>query len=196
MLKYMPPAICFAVLLTMTLVSANATSQQHVNLYPNLPAPIGGEKILITSAGQAAEGSILYTIADNLHVDADFRPRALDSDLYDYNSVVIVLGYSANGLEQTNRTYQAEQSRITKLAGEATQNQIPVILVNLSGAYRHDKPTWALFNQIIPNTDYYIGLKTMKNMDQYLDILASHNVPVTLVNDFSDIRTPFNSVFR
>jgi len=180
----------------MILISIHASSQKHVNLYPNLPAPIGKEKILITSAGQAAESAILKSIADSLHLDADFRPRALGSDLYDYNSAVIVLGYSVNGLEKTNRTYLDEQHRIKNLMREAHLNQIPVILVNLSGTYRNDKRTWTFFEQMIPETDYYIGLRNMKDTGKYLDELASRRIPATLVNNISNIRTPLNSVFR
>ncbi len=172
------------------------STNKHVNTYPNLPAPIGVEKILITSAGQAPEGTILLSIAENLNLDADYRPRALATDLYDYQSVVIVLGYSANGLSHTPRSLNDEIVRTGKLVKEAELKKLPVVLVNLSGSSRANKNTWKLFKKAVPYADYYIGLKNTKHVTKLLNTLKAHHVPSTLVNQLADMQVPFNSVFR
>src|SRR5690625_4464907 len=127
--KYIPFFICICLLLILMFISSNrSTGNNHINTFPNLPAPIGEEDILITSAGQAAEGVILQSIADSLHLKTDYRPRALGTDLYDYQSVVIVLGYSASGTIYTNRSFQDELTRVKNLVMEAEKDNLPIIL--------------------------------------------------------------------
>ncbi|WP_188454098.1 DUF6305 family protein [Virgibacillus oceani] len=196
MKKYIPVFICLFLTLIFLVISMDSRENKHINTYPNLPAPIGVEKILITSAGQAPEGTILLSIAENLNLDADYRPRALSTDLYDYQSVVIVLGYSANGLAHTPRSFQEEIVRTKHLVMEANRKGLPIILTCLSGQYRADGNTWKLFEKIVPFADYYIGLKETKNVSKLLNTLKTHHVPSTLVNQLADIQIPFNSVFR
>lgn len=194
--KYIPVFVCFSIVLLFTFSSIGNSQSKHINTYPNLPAPIAEEKILITSAGQATESSIMLSIADNLNLEADYRPRALGTDLYDYKSVVIMLGFSANGLSHTNRSFQEELTRTKQLVKEARLANLPIILVNISGLFRDDSQTWQLFEQTAPFADYFIGLKNMKNADSSIKILRGNSVPVTLVTDLDDLQTPFNSVFR
>ncbi|GGK01412.1 hypothetical protein GCM10007063_24620 [Lentibacillus kapialis] len=193
---FIPVIICFCMAILFSIQSLGTSQSMYVNMYPNLPAPIADEKLLITSAGQAAESSVLLSIAENLNLEADYRPRALSTDLYDYNSVVIMLGFSINGLSQTERSYREELSRITALVAEARATELPIILVNISGKYRNNTQTWKLFEQIAPSADYFIGLKNMKKEAAYVNLIRKHSIPVTLVNKLEDLQTPFNSVFR
>jgi len=195
--KHVPFLICICLLLILIFFSSNPlTEDNHINAFPNLPAPIGEEDILITSAGQSAEGAILQSIAGSLHLKTDYRPRALGTDLYDYQSVVIVLGYSASGLIYTDRSFQDELTRIKELVIEADKSNLPIILVNLAGAHREDNKTMVLFEQMVAHADYYIGLNNKKHMKFYLEKLDNYNVPATVVSNLNDIHTPFNSVFR
>ncbi|MGY0693571.1 DUF6305 family protein [Virgibacillus sp. FSP13] len=196
MTKYIPVLICVFFAFILFFISFNGSADKHINTYPNLPAPIGEEKILITSAGQAAEGTILLTIAENLNLEADYRPRALATDLYDYQSVVILLGFSANGLAQTPRSFVEEVSRTEQIVKESKRMELPIILVNLSGGHREDKETIKLFNETVPYADYYIGLKNLRHPNQLVSTLKAHHVPTTLVTQLDDISTPFNSAFR
>lgn len=194
--KYIPFLLCLFIGLMVAFSNIDASKTKHINTYPNLPAPIGKEKVLITSAGQAMEGTIIYTIAESLNLDADYRPRALDTDLYDYQSVIIVLGYSANGLSHINRSFKEELIRIERLIKEATLKQLPIIIVNLAGPYRNNDQTWNLFEKTTASANYYIGLKRHKGVNRYIEKLKEYNVPATLVNDLEDLHIPLNSVFR
>lgn len=196
MKKYIPVLICIMIAFTLLLMTISPYSRKQINTYPNLPAPIGKEKILITSAGQSAEGTVLLKIAENLNLDADYRPRALATDLYDYKSAVIVLGYSANGLALTPRSFREELKRTSLLVAEAERMNLPVILVDLSGEQRGDDETEKLFEQTAPSADYYIGFKNAKYVDKRLAALKKYYIPATLVSRLDDLEIPFNSAFR
>lgn len=194
--KYIPFLLCLVIGLILALSNLDSSKTKHINTYPNLPAPIGEEKILITSAGQAIEGTVIFAIADSLNLDADYRPRALDSDLYDYQSVIIVLGYSSNGLSYINRSFQDELRYTENLVKEAASDHLPVIIINLSGVTRNDEQTWKLFETTVEYTDYYIGLKSQNEMNRYMEKLSELKVPITLVNKLDELHTPLNSAFR
>ena len=196
MKRFLPTLVCLClaiILLPFTIVSS---SSGKINTYPNLPAPIAKENILITSAGQAVESTILKSIADHLNLESDYRPRALATDLYDYKSVVIIVGYSKNGLSQTLRSVKEEYIRSKELVQEAEANSIPVILVDISGALREDSTTWELLESIIPHTTYYIGLKNSKHNHDLRVLLKENHVPTTLVSYIKEIEVPFNSAYR
>ncbi|MFC4557477.1 DUF6305 family protein [Virgibacillus kekensis] len=196
MKQYIPVFFCILIGTALSIWFFVNTEPKHINTYPNLPAPIAEEKILITSAGQAAEATILSSIAENLNLEADYRPIALATDLYDYKSVVIMLGYSANGQSNTIRSFQEERDRITSLLKEAGKTKLPIVVVDPTGIHRNDKQSWRLFENIAPFADYFIGLKNMNDTEKAIQLLNKHSVPVTLVSDLEDIKIPFNSVYR
>ncbi|MGF7015200.1 DUF6305 family protein [Ornithinibacillus bavariensis] len=195
MRKFLPAFVCFCLALILVPSSIGSTTSK-INTYPNLPAPIAKERILITSAGQAVEGAIMQSIAENLNLEADYRPRALDTDLYEYKSVVIVVGYSKNGLAQTVRNFQEELSRSKHLVQEAEANGISVIVVDFSGSLRNDSTTWKLLEEVIPHCTYYIGFSHTKKMDKLHAIVKEHHIPITLIDQIMDIEVPFNSAYR
>lgn len=197
--KFIPALSCFSILLILVMTppaGSGSTENKYMNTYPNLPAPIGEQKIVITTAGQAAEGMVIQAIAEHLNLQADYRPRVLDTDLYDYNSVVIVIGFSVNGLAYTHRTFTQELERVEGLVKEAEREHIPLILINVSGDLRNSSPSFQLLQLLISYADYYIGLKQTRHIDQLMELLQDNHVPFTLVNEMNDMRVPFNSVFR
>ncbi|WP_200410973.1 DUF6305 family protein [Virgibacillus salexigens] len=194
--KYMPFFLCLLLASIITISTRSAPNPNHINTYPNLPAPIGEERILITSAGQAPESTIISNIADNLNLEMDYRPRALATDLYDYQSLIIVIGFSANGMLHTPRSLSDELKRTKQLVEEAAIQDVPIILVNLVGKHREDPNSMKLFQAAVPYANYYIGIKQMENKENVLATLRSYKIPATLVHQLKDISVPLNSAFR
>ncbi|QDP41231.1 DUF6305 family protein [Radiobacillus deserti] len=171
-------------------------SKLLLNTYPNLPAPIGKEKVLLTSAGQAIEGKIIENIADDLYLDNDFRPRALASDLYDYETIIMDIGYSSNALHKINREFEEEKTRMLTLLKEANATSKPVIITYISNAYRTDQHTETLLLQAIPYASYFIGVKEPYLSRNIKSQLEKTDIPVTFVEQLDDLATPLNAAFR
>ncbi|QTN00330.1 hypothetical protein ERJ70_14085 [Sediminibacillus dalangtanensis] len=167
-----------------------------INSYPNLPAPIGEESVLLTSAGQAPENLLLAKIAEDLHLEGDYRPRALASDLYDYRTLVIIVGSSPYGLQYRNRTFTEEMERTKQLLNEAELRGLPVIILHVAETKRQDKQTVELIKATAPHADYFLGLKSISSSSEIIELMDAANVPVTLVKDLEDLHTPLNSAFR
>lgn len=194
--KFIPPLVCLILACIFLLASNGLTKSNYINSYPHLPAPIGKEKVLITSAGQSAEGMIALKMAEKLNLAADYRPRALSTDLYDYQTVVLLLGYSPAGLAETNRSFKEEKQRVNTLLSEAKNSNLPIILVHISGKFREEAYTRQFIEDAIPYADYFVGLKELSLTNEVIRKLKKNNVPTTLVHDVADMQIPFNSVFR
>ncbi|KGX83622.1 DUF6305 family protein [Pontibacillus marinus] len=196
MKKYSLAAFLLFLCVGVMLVNQRTSEGEKMNTWPNLPAPIGEAPMLITSAGQATEGKVFSFITKDLHLEGDYRPRALASDLYDYSTLVIVAGYSPHGLNQTYRSIKEEKKRVHRLLHEAERSSIPTILIHMGGAARDDEITWSIMEESMHHLDYVIGFREMKQKKELVKLADDYDVPVTLVDEMEDLRTPFNSVFR
>jgi hypothetical protein len=196
MKRFIPAIVCLSLAIVLILPLSMSSFTSTFNTYPNLPAPIAKEKVLITSAGQAVEGAIIQSIAENLNLEADYRPRALHSDLYEYKSVIVVVGFSNNGLTQTVRNFSEELNRSKELVMEARANSLPVIIVDLSAVLRDNEETWQLLDVLIPHTTYYIGFTPSKGIEKIRETLKEYKVLVTLVDQINEIEVPLNSAYR
>lgn len=196
MRKYSLAAFLLLISIGLMVFQAQSNEGRALHTWPNLPAPIGKEPLLITSAGQATEGKVFSYITRDLHLEGDYRPRALASDLYDYNTLIIVAGYSPHGLNQTYRSIQEEKKRVNQLLNQAKKDGVPVILVHMGGAARDDEVTWNFIKNSMDKLDYVIGFRQMVQKEELVALAKDYQVPVTLVPDMEDIRTPFNSAFR
>jgi len=196
MKKYSLAAVLLFICVGIMIVNQRSSEGEKMNTWPNLPAPIGDERMLITSAGQATEGKVFSYITKDLHLEGDYRPRALATDLYDYNTLVMVAGYSPHGLNQTYRSIEDEKKRVHRLLHEAQRSSIPKILIHMGGAARDDEVTWSIIEESMHHVEYVIGFREMKQKKELVSLADKYNVPVTLVDEMEDLRTPFNSVFR
>ncbi len=194
--KYTVPMLCIIISLAVIGHHSYRASGQSMYMYPNLPAPIGKEPILITSAGQTVEGGIVHKLSQQLHLEAEYRPRALATDLYEYQTLVIVTGYSYNGMLHKKKKFKQEQERIRKLMNEAEADRVPVIIFDLDLQYRDYEETWTILEHTIPYSDYFIGKRHDETPEKLLELIREHKVKSTFVNEIEDMKTPFNSVFR
>jgi hypothetical protein len=194
--KYAVIIVCFLISFIIIGYNASQTSSQPMYMYPNLPAPIGKEPILITSAGQSVEGGIIGKMARKLYLEADYRPRALATDLYEYQTLVIITGYSYNGLLHKQRQFKQENTRIEKLIDQAEKENKPIVLMDLDVQFRNNEETWTLMNEILPYADYFIGRRHNQTLEALMEKIHKYQLPSTFVDKVEDMKTPFNSVFR
>ncbi|GGC82430.1 hypothetical protein GCM10007216_11220 [Thalassobacillus devorans] len=196
MKKYSIILLCFVISLIVIGHHSYQASGKTTYMYPNLPAPIGKEPVLITSAGQTVEGGIVHKLAQQLHLDAEYRPRALATDLYEYETLVIVAGYSYNGLLHKNRRLAQEKERIVELMKEAEAEQVPVVIFDLDVQYRDYEESWEFLTMTLPYADYFIGKEHEVPPQNLMGMIHDYKIKSTFVNEIEDMKTPFNSVFR
>lgn len=163
---------------------------------PNLPWPIAAERALVTTAGQGLEGLIVAKYANQLNIHNYYRHRAEAVDLQDVNSLIIALGFSANGMETAYTSPEKEEERLAALVAEAGKEKKPVILLHVGGMGRRSSLNDRTAKWLMEKADYLIVVRD-GNIDGFFSRLAREKkVPFTEVGSLEQIKVPLNSAYR
>lgn len=164
---------------------------------PQLPRPIGQERVLITTAGQAVDGLLVSQIATSLNLRHDYRREITGPELPGrFATCVIVVGVSNKGLMSVGRTYGEEYKRVEGVVTGALDHQMPIVTLHIGGQERRNRSNDELLELLIPNSHYFIVMGN-GNQDGYLAQLAQGaGIPFSEVTDFHELRIAFNSIFR
>ncbi len=180
------------------LVSTNSPLIRNVNAHviPTLPRPIAKETILVTSAGQSTDTYIIKDISNKLMIHNFFMPQAENEDLENINTIVFVIGYSPLSEKVNQLSLETELIRIESLLNYASMNDVTVISVFIGGKQRRASETDEMLGNIIPKSHYVIS--TFEgDFDHFISELARQNdIPLTLVENITDVSEPFASAFR
>ncbi|MBE0450501.1 MAG: hypothetical protein IBX70_06620 [Clostridia bacterium] len=180
------------------LFSTNSPLIRNVNAHviPTLPRPIAKETILVTSAGQSTDTYIIKDISNKLMIHNFFMPQAENEDLENINTIVFVIGYSPLSEKVNQLSLETELIRIESLLNYASMNDVTVISVFIGGKQRRASETDEMLENIIPNSHYIIS--TFEgDFDHFISELARQNdIPLTLVENITDVSEPFASAFR
>ncbi len=180
------------------LISTNSPLSRNVNAHvvPSLPRPIAEETILVTSAGQSTDTYIIKDISNKLMIHNFFMPQAENEDLEDINTIVFVIGYSPLSEKVNQLSFETESKRIESLLNYASKNEVTVISVFIGGKQRRAAETDEMLGNIIPKSHYVIS--TFEgDFDHFISETARQNdIPLTLVDNITDISEPYASAFR
>lgn len=187
-----------SVLILMIIVSEqnNITTNPDAHLIPSLPRPIAEETILITSAGQSTDTYIVKDIANKLKIHTLFMPQAKTADLKDVKTLVFVIGYSELSEKVNQLNWDSEVERVDALLNYASNNEAKIITVFIGGIQRRSDETDAFIEQISLNSDYIIATYNSDFDHMISDLATLNDIPITLVDEISDVSEPFASAFR
>lgn len=180
------------------LVSTNSPLTRNVNAHviPSLPRPIASETILVTSAGQSTDTYIIKDISNKLMIHNFFMPQAEYEDLENINTIVFVIGYSPLSEKVNQLSFEKESKRIDSLLNYASMNEVTVISVFIGGKQRRTSETDEMLRNIVPKSHYIIS--TFEgDYDHFISEMTRQNdIPLTLVENITNVSEPFASAFR
>lgn len=180
------------------LISTNNPLSTNLNAHiiPSLPRPIAEETILVTSAGQSTDTYIIKDISNKLMIHNFFMPQAVNEDLEEINTIVFVIGYSPLSEKVNQMSYENELKRIDSLLNYASKNEVTVISVFIGGKQRRASETDEMLGNIVPKSHYVIS--TFEgDFDHFISEMARQNdIPLTLVENITDVSEPYASAFR
>lgn len=166
------------------------------SLLPHLPYPIAREKVLVTPAGQGTEGLIISELCDVLNIRNHYMYWAEPQDLEGYNTLVLVLGFSKQGLYSIHKNPEEEIQRVKSLVTAADKKGIPVILLHIGGQDRRSQVDDQTAGMIASMLDYIIVTQEGEWDGFFTGLATGNKIPLTVVKDIQEIKVPFNSVFR
>lgn len=170
--------------------------RQNMYTYPNLPAPIAKEPVLVTTAGLGAEGLIVAKICDQLNLDYDYRYQGTPADLEDKESLILVLGVSPAGISSIYTTPEEEKTRVFNLVDYAADRHMPIIVVHLGGMDRRGGLNDRLINTVVPLASYVLVAGDGDQDGLFARLTRARNIPLTEVAGINELKVPLNSAFR
>lgn len=193
-------AVAVVIIMILAYAAYNNSIQSHrtmkYQLFPSLPRPIAREAVLITSAGQGTDAYILNDIANELMIHNYFMPQAKAADLEGINTVVFVIDYSPLGEKINQTSFMEDKQRITQLIEKSLQEKLTIITVFNGKRPNRGEQNEELLQLLTPASDYLICTEEADRDGLLSDLASASKIPITLVNDVSDISEPFASAFR
>jgi len=161
-----------------------------------LRMPIARQPVLVTSAGQGAEGLIVARICDHLDLSYSYLFQATADDLAGENSLILVLGASPAGMQDLSTSSQEEEQRVLGLAGAAVAQNMPVIVIHLGGVDRRGGLNDRLIRELVPLASYVLVAGDGDQDGLFTRLTVVKHIPLTEVADLNEIEIPLNSAFR
>jgi hypothetical protein len=154
------------------------------------------QPVLVTSAGQGAEGLIVARMCDQLDLSYSYLFQATPEDLAGDNSLILVLGASPAGMQDISTSSRAEEQRVLGLAEAAVAQKMPVIIVHLGGVDRRGGFNDRLIRELVPLSSYVLVAGDGDHDGLFTRLAAARDIPLTEVADINEIQIPLNSAFR
>ncbi|WP_151191885.1 DUF6305 family protein [Desulfotomaculum copahuensis] len=188
--------ILLAVALLLAINALTGRRHQNTYTYPNLPAPIAREPVLVTTAGLGAEGLIVAKMCEQLNLDYDYHYQGTPADLADKESLILVLGVSPAGISSIYTTADDEKNRVLNLVDYAADRHIPIIVVHPGGMDRRGGLNDQLINAVVPLASYVLVAGDGDQDGLFTRLTRARNIPLTEVAGINELEVPLNSAFR
>lgn len=147
-----------------------------------LPAPV-----LITSAGQSADGVVLNALLRRANVDVSLSNLAEPEELEGVGTLIIALGASQKALGAAGVNASQELARIDRLLGAAVERGVIVVGVHVGGEGRRGPLSQPYLDAVSSRVDLLV-VTAEGNADGYFDDAASASgVPLTVLSSVNDV---------
>ena len=176
------------------LVVTGGAQAQVIDEVKHFPSPF-----LLTAAGQSPDVLMVKIIAEREKLDFTHKALAASADLDGMKTLLLVMGVSMKGLGAAGIKLDEEVTRVTQLIEDARAKNMPIIGMFAAGAGGRggrDQLTDSLLEQVAPQVDYLVVIKT-GDKDEFLKGLAEkHQIPLTYMETVVDMTKVVPAIFQ
>jgi len=154
------------------------------------------QPILITSAGQSADVTLVSMLCKKLSLKAKAIPMAKISDLADAKTLVIVAGFSSKGLGAAGISREQELDRVKDIIEAAKKQKTPILMMHIGGKPRRGTQSDE-FNQIAAQAaDRMLVVKQGDEDKFFSDIAAKNKTSIDIIEKIVDAQKPLADYFQ
>jgi hypothetical protein len=154
------------------------------------------QPILITSAGQSADVTLVNMLCKKLNLNAKAVNMAKSSDFGNIKTLIIVAGFSSKGLGAAGISREQELTRIKELIANAKEKKIRIVMMHIGGKPRRGNQSDD-FNKIAAESSVHMIVVKQGNEDQFFTKIAEANkVSIDLVDKISESAQPLSALFK
>ena len=153
------------------------------------------QPILITSAGQSADGLMVKILAQKAGLRFTFDKLAKKEALKDYTTLILVSGGSTKGLGAANIDKDRELSRIQDLIKAARKAKMSIITMHVGGKARRGKLSDTFNSLTAENGDCLIIVKQGDEDKLFSKIAGKKKIPIFLIDKIVDASDVIKGIF-
>lgn len=157
-------AICLLMLIGTSLRAADSEVKRYAYDQP----------VLISPAGQSAEGFMIRTICRRLGIDVRYTPQATADSMNGAKTLLLVAGGSSKGLGAAKVNEEDEMNRINSIVKAAKKANMKIVTFHIGGKARRG-PLSDGFNGVAAEGAELIVVKKPGDDDQFFKKIADKN---------------------
>lgn len=151
--------------------------------------------ILVTSAGQSADPSVLGALLRRLGMEAEVEALAQQDQLAGVNTVLMALGGSQKALGAAGISVDEEMERIDALFAAAEAAELTVIGLHIGGEARRGALSERFIEAAAPRVDFLIVTED-GNQDGYFTTLAEEiGIGIIVAESVSAVGAELRNMF-
>jgi hypothetical protein len=160
------------------------------------PSPKYDQPILITSAGQSADVTLVSMLCKKLSLNAKAVNLAKPSDLSGVKSLIIVAGFSSKGLGAAGISREQELNRVKEVIAAAKDKKIQIIMMHIGGKPRRGNQSDD-FNKLASEASSHMLVVKQGDEDQFFSKIAQSNkIGIDIVDKIANTSQPLSALFK
>ncbi len=160
----------------------------------------GGKKfetpVLVTSAGQSADVTLVSMLFKRANLAAKPAPQAKAGDLDNVKTLVVVPGFSSKGLGAAGISREDELKRIKQLLEAAAAKKIPVLMMHIGGKPRRGQQSDDFCKMAAEAANHLIVVKQGDEDGFFSTIAKDAKKPIDVVDKIADAAKPLAALFQ
>lgn len=156
-----------------------------------LPTPV-----IITSAGQSADGVVLNALLKRAQVEVTLSNLAEPEELEGFGTLVITLGASQKALGAAGINTAQELERVDRLIRAAKERGMSVVGVHIGGEGRRGPLSQPYLDAVSARVDLLV-VTVDGNSDGYFDgVAAANTIPLTVLQSVNEVAAHLGALMR
>ncbi len=155
-----------------------------------------GQPILITSAGQNADVTIVGMVFRKLGLPFKAAPLATAADLAGHQTLVLVPGFSSKGLGSAGVNREQELERVKAVIAGAQQAGMKVVVLHIGGKARRGGQSDEFCRMAVAAANHLVVVRTGDDDQFFSKLAAERKLPIELVDRMADISAPVGRLFK
>lgn len=174
--------------------SGSAAGSVATNI--TLTEAIAEQPVLLTSAGQSADYSMVGTVIGNIGIEYTSNAVATSADLGDHKTLVVAVGGSSKGLGAAGVDADGELARLAELMDAAVAAEVTIIVTHTGGATRRGELSDKFVAPTFAYADYAIVVSSGDEDGLMAGICADAGIPMDSVESIADVVTVLPAAFK
>jgi hypothetical protein len=164
---------------------------QDAEVTQPLPTPV-----LISSAGQSADGVVLNALLKRAQVEATLSNLAEPAELEGFGTLIITLGASQKALGAAGINTAQELERVDRLIQAARERGLAILGVHLGGEGRRGPLSQPYLDAVSGRVDMLL-VTADGNTDGYFDGVAEANaIPLAVFQSVNEVAAHLGALMR